>query len=45
MRLALPLLVAACGSSAPKPTPTPVETKAKMASFTLNGYTLTSAEY
>ena len=44
MRIALVLLLAACGSSAPKPEP-PAATKPKMASFTLNGYTLTGAEY
>ena len=48
MRVALSVLLVACGGSAPKPpakaSPSPPPA-AKMASFTLNGYTLTSAEY
>ena len=45
MRIALCLLLVACGSSAGKPKPTELPPAAKMASFTVSGYTLTSAEY
>ena len=46
MRIALAVLLVACGGSPPKPKQAPPPPPAaKMASFTLNGYTLTSAEY
>lgn len=47
MRLALVLLLAACsgGSQSTAKVEPPAAPKAKMASFTMNGYTLTGAEY
>lgn len=45
MRIALAVVLVACGGSSPKPATEAPSPAAKMASFTLNGYTLTSAEY